>query len=261
MSGGNRAIMNSFSLDGKVVLITGASSGIGRACAIRISEAGGAVIITGRNRERLNETRSKLSEGKHFSFVQDLLDLTMTEANISTAVEALGKIDGFIHAAGIEMTMPLRQLTPDHYRKIYNVNIIAGFELAKIISYKRYLSDSGGSFVFVSSVMGFLGKPGLVGYCSSKAALLAGSKAMALELAPKKIRVNNILPGVIEDTEMTRNLFRMLPEESQKDIVRMHPLGLGRTEDVALGSIFLLSDAARWITGADIVIDGGYSAQ
>ena len=253
--------MNFFNLNGKVVLITGASSGIGRACAISVSQAGGSVIATGRNAERLNDTRSKLTEGKHFSFVQDLSDLAMTEQNISIAVEAVGKISGFIHAAGIEQPMPFRQLTPDHYRKIYNINIIAGFELARIISNKMFLSDSGGSFVFISSVMGFLGKPGLVSYCSSKAALLAGAKAMALELAPKKIRVNNILPGVIEDTEMTRNLFRMLPEESLKDVIRMHPLGLGRTEDIALGCVFLLSDSARWITGADIVIDGGYSAQ
>ena len=253
--------MNAFSLEGKVILVTGASSGIGRACAISVSEAGGSVIITGRDVNRLDETRRRIKEKRCYSFTQELTEYGLTGAHIENAVSVLGKIDGFIHAAGIEDPAPFRQMTPEKYLRIFKINVIAGFELVRIISNKKYVPDSGASYVFISSVMAVLGKPGLVGYCSSKAALVAGVKAIALELAPKKIRVNSVLPGIVEDTEMTKNLFRILPEEAQKGIIQMHPLGLGVTHDVSHLCVYLLSDAARWITGAEIPIDGGYSAQ
>jgi NAD(P)-dependent dehydrogenase (short-subunit alcohol dehydrogenase family) len=253
--------MKALSLEGKVILVTGASSGIGRACAISMSEAGGSVIITGRDINRLEETRRRLGERPCYSFAQDLTEYALIGPNIDNAVLALGRIDGFIHAAGIEEPTPIRQMTPDKYMNIYKINVIAGFELAKIISNKKYLPDSGACYIYISSVMGILGKPGLVGYCCSKAALVAGVKALALEFAPKNIRVNSVLPGIVEDTEMTRNLFRVLPEEAQKEIIHMHPLGLGTTKDVSQLCVYLLSDAARWITGAEILIDGGYSAQ
>ena len=252
--------MNRFSLSGKVILVTGASSGIGRACAIQIDEAGGSLILTGRNIEKLLETKNLLRANRHYTFVQDLTQCSLIELNIAAAVKTIGKLDGFVHAAGIEKSIPLRQMTPEIYNNIFGINVIAGFELARIISQNKFLSDTGASFIFISSIMGVLGKPGIVGYCSSKSALIAGAKALALELAAKRIRVNNVLPGVIDGTAMTSNLFRIIPEEAQREIVRMHPLGLGRPDDISLACVYLLSDAARWITGADIIIDGGYSA-
>ena len=142
---------------------------------------------------------------------------------------------------------------------MFSVNVIAGFELAKIISKKKYLYKNGASFVFISSVMGILGQLGKIGYCSSKGSLISGVKAMALELASKKIRVNCILPGVVE-TEMSNEMFQKLSEESKKNIVDMHPLGLGKPEDIAYACVYLLSDSARWVTGTNLIIDGGYSA-
>lgn len=253
--------MKEFRLDGKVILITGASSGIGRACAIEVSRAGAAVVITGRDGERLEATQQCLGGGPCHSFVQELTEYESIGPQIERAVSGLGRIDGFIHAAGIEEPMPFRQLSPDRLIRLFKINVVAGFELVRIISSKKNLPESGASYVFISSVMGLLGQPGLVGYCSSKAALGSGAKALALELAPKKVRVNSVLPGIVEDTEMTRNLFRILPDEAQRDIVRMHPLGLGTTRDVSRLCVYLLSDAARWVTGAEIPIDGGYSAQ
>ena len=158
------------------------------------------------------------------------------------------------------MTLPLRSMNPSYYENIFRINVISGFELARIISKKKYLDERGASFIFISSVMGMLGQAGKVGYCLSKGALLPGAKAMALEIARKNIRVNCILPGVVE-TEMTNKMFDSLPEESKKSIINMHPLGLGKANDIAYACAYLLSDATRWITGSNLVIDGGYSAQ
>jgi len=110
-----------------------------------------------------------------------------------------------------------------YYEKMFRINVISGFELARIISKKKYLDERGASFVFISSVMGILGQAGKVGYCSSKGALLSGAKAMALELVKKNIRVNCILPGIVE-TEMTNKMFENLSEDSKKAIIEMHPL-------------------------------------
>ena len=158
------------------------------------------------------------------------------------------------------MTLPLRSMQPSYYEKMFSVNVIAGFELAKIISKKKYFDENGASFVFISSVLGILGRPGVIGYCSSKGALISGIKAISLELSSKKIRVNCILPGVVE-TEMSSKMFQGLSEESKKEIINMHPLGLGKPEDIANACAFLLSDAARWITGTNFIVDGGYSAK
>ena len=250
---------NSFSLKNKNILITGASSGIGRQCAIIFSQLGANVILIARNKERLKDTFNKLEKGNHLIISQDITEYNKLEEVVNTAVDKIGKISGFVHSAGIEMTLPLRNMQPSYYEKMFSVNVIAGFELAKIISKKKYLYKNGASFVFISSVMGILGQLGKIGYCSSKGSLISGVKAMALELASKKIRVNCILPGVVE-TEMSNEMFQKLSEESKKNIVDMHPLGLGKPEDIAYACAYLLSDSARWVTGANLIIDGGYSA-
>ena len=251
---------NPFSLKNKNILITGASSGIGKQCAITLSQFEANVVLVARNEERLKQTFNKLSEGNHIIIVQDVARYDKLEEIVSTAVKEIGNISGFVHSAGIEMTLPLRSMNPSYYENIFRINVISGFELARIISKKKYLDERGASFIFISSVMGMLGQAGKVGYCLSKGALLPGAKAMALEIAKKNIRVNCILPGVVE-TEMTNKMFDSLPEESKKSIINMHPLGLGKANDIAYACAYLLSDAARWITGSNLVIDGGYSAQ
>jgi len=249
-----------FNLNNKNIIITGASSGIGRQCAITLSQFGANVILVARNEERLNQAFNKLSKGNHIIIVQDITKYDKLEEIVSTAVEKIGKISGFIHSAGIEMILPLRSMKHSYYENIFAINVISGFELARIISKQKYLNEKGTSFVFISSVMGILGQAGKVGYCSSKGALISGVKVMALELASKNIRVNCILPGVVE-TEMSKKMFEKLPEESKKSIVNMHPLGLGKPEDIASACAFLLSNAAKWITGTNLIVDGGYSAR
>lgn len=248
-----------FSLSNKNIIITGASSGIGRECAITFSQLGANIILIARNEERLAQTFNKLSKGNHIIIVQDITKYDKLEEIVSNAVKKAGKISGFVHSAGMEMTLPLRNMTPSYYEDMFAINVISGLELARIISKKKYLDKNGASFVFISSVMGILGQLGKIGYCSSKGSLISGVKAMALELVSKKIRVNCILPGVVE-TEMSNEMFQKLSEESKKNIVDMHPLGLGKPEDIAYACVYLLSDSARWVTGTNLIIDGGYSA-
>lgn len=249
-----------FSLSNKNIIITGASSGIGRECAITFSQLGANVILIARNEERLKQTFNKLSKGNNFVIVQDITKYNKLEEIVSNAVKKVGKISGFVHSAGMEMTLPLRNMTPSYYEDMFAINVISGLELARIISNKKYLDKNGASFVFISSVMGILGQLGKVGYCSSKGALLSGAKAMALELAKKNIRVNCVLPGVVE-TEMSNKMFENLSEDSKKAIIEMHPLSLGKPQDIANACAFLLSDASRWITGTNLIVDGGYSAR
>jgi len=247
-------------LKNKNIIITGASSGIGKQCAITFSQLGANIILVARNGERLEETFHKLNKGNHLFISQDITEHDKLEDTITTVVEKVGKISGFVHSAGIEMTLPLRSMTSSCYENMFGINVISGFELARIISKKKYLDKNGASFVFISSVMGILGQAGKIGYCSSKGALISGAKAMALELAKKNIRVNCVLPGVVE-TEMSNKMFENLPEESKKTIIDTHPLGLGKPSDIAYSCAYLLSDAARWVTGTDLVVDGGYSAK
>ena len=249
-----------FDLNSKNTIVTGASSGIGRQCAIAFSQLGANVILIARNKERLKDTFNKLEKGNHLIISQDITEYGKLEQIIKYSVEKIGRISSFVHSAGIEMTLPLRNMQPSYYEKMFSVNVIVGFELARIISKKKYLDEKGASFVFISSIMGILGQPGKIGYCSSKGALISGVKAMSLELAKKYIRVNCILPGVI-DTEMSNEMFQNLSEESKKEILNMHPLDLGKPEDVANACIFLLSGASRWITGTNLIVDGGYSAR
>lgn len=258
----NSIIMNNpFSLKGKNIVITGASSGIGRQCALQCSEMGAGIIAIGRREEKLKKLLLQLRGSNNLIYVQDITKYDELESLVSDAFTKLGPLDGFIHSAGIELTMPLVTMNHRHYETLFATDVIAGFELARLISKKKYVNPAGGSIVFIASVMGITGDIALTAYCSGKGALIAGMKAMALELAPKKIRVNCISPAYIEDTEVTENTLAYLSEEGKKERLARHPLGYGRTTDVATGCIYLLSDAARWITGTNLIIDGGYSAK
>lgn len=247
-------------LKNKNILITGASSGIGRECAIVCSKIGAKVILIGRDVIRLQQTLDDLESNNHLMYQMDVTDYEKIESFVSDSVNKIGKIDGFIHCAGIEMTLPLQSMNYEKFNQLFSVNAIAAFEFSKILAKKKYCNSLGASFVFISSVTGLLGVNGKIGYCSSKAALIVGAKAMALELASKRIRVNTILPGMV-DTEMFQKIKNELSEESLLDINRRHPLGIGQPSDVANLCAFLLSDLSKWITGSDYIIDGGYSCQ
>ena len=252
--------MNLFSLDNKTILITGASSGIGRQCAISCSQMGAKVILIARNENRLKDTHKQLQPGNHLYYSLDITQYSEIEQVIKDAISRIGKISGFIHSAGIEITLPLKLMSHEHYEKLYAINTISAFEISKIVSSKKYVVSNDASFVFIASIRGVIGESGAIGYCSSKGALISGMKAMALELSSKNIRINSISPAIIK-TEMTKQLFEKVSEESKIKILSMHPMGFGEPKDVANACIYLLSDASKWITGTNLIVDGGYSAR
>jgi NAD(P)-dependent dehydrogenase (short-subunit alcohol dehydrogenase family) len=254
-------INNLFSLEGKNIIITGSSSGIGRQCAISCSKMGANIVLIGRDENKINYTLKEMTPGRHIYYIQDIREYEKIENIVSDSVQKLGKVSGFVHSAGIEMTVPINSMNPKRFEELFSINVISGFEFARIISKNKNLeNNNGASFVFISSVMGFLGKKGNIGYCSTKGSLISGIKAMALELSEKKIRVNCISPSYVK-TPMLFSFFENASEEAKNKIINMHPLGLGEPNDVANACIFLLSNASKWITGTNLIVDGGYSAQ
>jgi len=248
-----------FDLQGMNVLITGASSGIGRQCAIACSQMGANIILLARNEERLKQTMAALGEGNHSFCVLDLLDWDKYADAISKMVEENGKISGLIHSAGVEATVPLSALKPRVLEEVYRINAVSCFELIRFLSKKKNLGENP-SFIGIASVMGVLGQKGKLAYCSSKAGLINGVKSLALELAQKRIRVNSISPAIV-NTELVEKLFSTMSDENVDLIKQNHPLGFGQPEDVANACVYLLSQASRWVTGTNLIVDGGYSAQ
>ncbi len=250
-----------FSLKRKNILITGASSGIGRQCAITASQFGANVAMVARDVEKLKGTLKLLDEtGNHLFFSKDITHFDCLDEIVKEIVRNVGRLDGFIHSAGVQVTMPIKNMKPDVYDKIMKINVISGFELARIISKKSNINHDGASFIFISSTMGLVGAPGIVGYSMSKGAIVSGVRSLAMELANKNITVNCVAPGMIM-TELMKDYLSKLNKEQVEARIEGYPLGLGKPEDVANVCVFLLSDAARWITGTTISVDGGYTAK
>lgn len=242
----------------KKVLITGATSGIGLALCEYLLNNNCKVIAVGRDESKIKQIK-EIFDIQYFKFISiDLNDFGQYHKIFDEILEA-DKLDGFVHCAGIEETLPISLYNPINIHKIFTINVFSGIELLRYFSKKKY-SNEGSSVVFLSSVMGELGQSGKLGYCSTKAAVLGIVKSSALELARRKFRVNAISPGVV-NTPMTKKLFSQIDEDNIQRIKNMHPLGVGEVQDVVPLIAFLLSNNSRWITGQNIIIDGGYSIQ
>ena len=253
--------MYSFSLKSKTILITGASSGIGKACVLAADKMGASVILLGRNEERLKETIAATNnKDLHQYFSIDLTDYKSVNEIFSQFKNQKIKLHGIINAAGISTTLPLKRSTPEKILQFTNINVAASINISQLATQKYFLSDQGASVIFISSVMGMVGETGKTLYSITKGALIAAARSMAVELASKKVRVNCVSPGVV-DSPMSKSAVYNRDEEARQRIAELHPLGIGKTEDVAKACIFLLSDAARWVTGTNLVVDGGYTAR
>lgn len=250
-----------FTLKDKIIVITGASSGIGRQSAIECSKQGAKIILFARDHERLKQTFESLHGINHFLFSTDVTNIIEVESSIKQVVEQIGLIDGFIHCAGIQNTLPLRLHSSDIYLNQFSINVIAGFEICRILSKRNICNPLGASFIIISSVRGIKGANNQVGYSASKGAILSGIRAMAVELANKNIRVNSISPGMVEDTNMTKLIVDQLSYDWKKKNKLEYPLGWVNTKDIAYASVFLLSDEAAKITGINLIIDGGFCAK
>lgn len=243
---------NPFSLIGKTVMVTGASSGIGRATAIECSKLGAIMVLTGREEAQLKITLNCLT-GKGHKYV--VADLNNPEQLIQL-IESSPKLNGLVHSAGIVKTIPIGFISIDALKLILDTNFNAPVLLTQGLIKERKLEREA-SVVILSSISGTtcaLAGNGV--YSASKGAITAIAKTMALEFAPKKIRVNCILAGMV-NTNMTNNL-NFSDEELAEDM-KKYPLGYGTPDDVALGAVYLLSDASKWITGSDLKMDGGYT--
>jgi NAD(P)-dependent dehydrogenase (short-subunit alcohol dehydrogenase family) len=252
--------MKHFSLQDKNILVTGASSGIGASCCITCSEFGANLILLGRDQIKLDQTLKKLNPGNHSILSYDLLNIEGIEKTLEECLYKYGRIHGFIHSAGLDITKPLSHLRLNDFQTLFYTNVISGFEIARILSKKQFYASEGTSYIFIASVFGVVGNSGTVAYSASKGSLIAGCRSMALELAAKKIRVNCISPAIVQ-TELVDKLFSELPAGSIEKIRSLHPLGFGSPVDIAHACVFLLSDESKWITGSNLVIDGGYSCQ
>lgn len=250
---------NPISLVGKKYIITGASSGIGRETSILLSKLGATLILIDLNEKGLHET-AEICENSTKILALDLLDSNELKTKILNAVSELGKVNGFVHLAGRPYLSPLKSLNDKVLLDVLKLNSIAGLELAKICSNKSVFSGESGSFIFISSVYGCVGSAANVGYAMSKSALHGITKSLAIELAPKNIRVNCVAPGFVK-TNMLDSISGSFNSEYDELINKLHPLGLGNAEDVANAIAFLVSDMAKWITGSIINVDGGFTAQ
>jgi NAD(P)-dependent dehydrogenase (short-subunit alcohol dehydrogenase family) len=243
---------NPFSLKGKTILVTGASSGIGQATAIECAQMGAEVVITGRDTERLQATADLMGNLK----AQIAADLTNQE-DVERLVASLPPLDGAVLCAGNSTTLPLQFGSREKFDEMFNVNFFAPVELLRLM-YKKKVLQKGASVVLIASIGGthsFM--PGNGVYGASKAALNSLMKYAAREYASRKIRVNSICPGMVDTPLIHRGT---ITEEQLVEDAKRYPLGrYGKPDDIANGAVYLLSDASSWLTGHDLVIDGGFS--
>ena len=242
----------------KRYLITGASGGLGKAIAKYLAENGARVVLVARDESRLQSVCASLAGEEHVVKPCDLRNLDAIPEFIDAIVSESVPLDGLVHSAGVHVVSPLRTFEPEQYRWLMDLNLGAALALSKGFRKKKN-THRGASLVFISSVMGLVGHPAMSSYGASKGALLALAKSLAAELAREGLRANCVVPGHVE-TEMADQWQEKLTEEQCEKIRASHPLGLGRPEDVAHAVGFLLSEKARWITGASLVVDGGYTA-
>lgn len=247
------------SLAGRRYAITGAASGIGRATSIMLSRLGAELVLIDRDAERLDGTLDECSPSdvavpfdlKNSAGIKDML----------LGVAARGTpLNGFVHLAGIPYISPLKSISESRYTEVLQINTIAALELAKAFINRKVSAEGSRSIVFISSVYACVGSEASVGYAMSKSALHGLTKSLAIELAPKKIRVNCIAPGFVA-TAMMQKTDQLFTQNRDEVLEGLHPLGLGEADDVAYACAFLLSEAGKWITGSIMNVDGGFTAK
>lgn len=241
-----------FGLEDKLILITGASSGIGEACAVLLSQLGARLILNGRNQERLENVHAKLeSPTKHrlapfdLQSVEDIPDWIK-----SLLVNRNLKLDGLVHSAGINKMSSIRSTSIKQINEIFTTNLYSSIMLMKACS-SRSLTNDNSSFVFISSIAGQIAAPGNSIYGASKAAMNSMIKSAAFELSPR-IRVNGIAPGLINTS-----LLSNTPNEHYSYWMSKHLLGIGEPEDVANAVAYLMSETSKKVTGTILTVDSG----
>lgn len=243
---------NPFSLEGKTILVTGASSNIGRQIAVKCSEMGARVIATARNEERLKETLAKMTGEGHQLIASDLSDAEQ----IPSLVEQLPELDGIVMCAAVFRTTPIRNNRRKYTEEIFKTNTFANIDLVQLLLKNKKIKD-GGSILFISSVAAYRPYAGNALYSATKGAINSFCQVLAIEQGSRKIRANCVSPGIIQ-TDMEVKDWAVTQEELDKEESRF-PLGFGHTEDIAYAAVYMMSDASKWVTGTNMIVDGGQS--
>lgn len=246
-------------MDSKLILVSGVSSGLGFQIASDLLARG--YFVLGVSRTKTQKVQ-QLLENHPSRFYFESLDLSSNIDNLSkwvvTQSKEKGRFAGLVHSAGVQQTLPLQINTHKNMLDVFNLNVFAGLALARGIADKRVMDENGGSIVFISSVASKIGQAGLVNYSASKAALNGAMRAMAKELAPRRIRVNSVLPGFVK-TEMIEQWQEVYNAAYIEKMNSQYPLGIGTPEDVSNAVCFLLDKESRWITGSEFDVNGGAS--
>jgi 3-oxoacyl-[acyl-carrier protein] reductase len=251
-----RAMINPMDLSGKTIVVTGASSGIGRETSRCLSQLGSRIVLVARNQERLAQTASTLAGTNHIIEPFDLSLLEKIPEWLQNLAKRIGPVDGIVHCAGVAALQPLKQWNVAQSQSLFEINVYSCFALAKGFRQKT-VHQPWSSLVLVSSAAGLKGESGLSLYSASKSALLGLTKSLAQELIRDSIRVNCVAPGVVMTEMVNATHGTALTDEQIAVITKKHLLGLGEARDVAHAIAFLVSETGRWITGTTLIVDGG----
>ena len=243
--------MKIFSLSDKTILITGASSGIGKQAAILISQAGGTVFITGRDEKRLEETFDLLQGENHRMRVADLTVVSEMDA----LIEELPKLNGIVHCAGIVGPLPVKFILQEHIDRMFSINYIVPVNLTGKLLRKKKIVE-GASILFMSTIATKNPYFGGALYSGSKAALEAYAKTLALEQVGKGIRANCLMAGLVDTPMIESPSEEAMQEEALERYLKRYPLGVGKPEDVAGAILYFLSDASTWVSGTTLILGG-----
>lgn len=251
-------MINPMEMTGKTIIVTGASSGIGRATASLISKLGGKVILIARNTSELDKTLLQLNpKVDNACYAFDLSANYEIESLIKKIVSEHGEINGLAFCAGIGNRCPGKMLKPNKLLEMLNINFISFVEMARLLAHAQYRADKA-SFVCISSVASLKGEKGLLAYSASKGAINSAVRVMAKEWGENGIRVNAVLPSWV-NTEMAQGILNNYGKGEFDDAIKSKQyLGMGTPLDIANAVVFLLSDASKFITGTELIIDGGY---
>lgn len=242
------------------VVVPGASSGLGRAIARELGRCGARVVLVGRNQEKLEETQALLPTGRARVVVQDLSSIGVIGSRIREVSREVGRLYGLCYCAGVVETRPLASFQAARFARMIDVNVTAGLEMARAVSRQDVIEPAGGALLFVTSIYAWVGMPGQLAYSATKGAMIAAARVLAVELARRRIRVNTLSPGLVH-TPLSDGALKLLSGEQVKELEAAYPLGVGAPEDVARCAVFLLAPQNHWMTGTDLVVDGGYMAR